>query len=94
MNFYGKLTLRLAAAFGLSILAFNVAFFLTGAYYNHYVVPELVKKYPHDGQVGLGGFMGALSVAFVSAIVIPRSHRDHIHIHICPNRAKALVPTS
>jgi hypothetical protein len=54
----------------LSVLAFGAAFLLTGAYYNYFVVPELVKKYPHDGQIGLGEFMGAINVGFVSAVVV------------------------
>lgn len=70
MNIYAKLALRLAATLGMSVLAFCAGFLLTSAYYNHYVVPELVKQYPHDGQIGLGGFMGAMNVAFMSAIVV------------------------
>lgn len=70
MNFYANLILRLALSVVVSLSAFCAAFFLTGAYYNHFVVPELVKKYPHDGQIGLGGFMGAINVGFVTAVVV------------------------
>jgi hypothetical protein len=70
LNFYAKLALRLALSILLSVLAFCAGFLLTGAYYNHFVVPELVRKYPHDGQIGLGGFMGSINVGFVSAIVV------------------------
>jgi predicted membrane protein len=69
LDFY-RLALKLAVSLVLSVLAFCAAFLLTGAYYNHFVVAELVKKYPHDGQIGLGGFMGAINIGFVSAVVV------------------------
>lgn len=65
-----KLALRLVLSVFAAGLSFCAAFLFTGAYYKHFVVPKLVEKYPHDGQIGLGGFIGSINVACVVALVV------------------------
>lgn len=65
-----KISLKvLATLFGAAV-AFCVGLFVTGAAYNHWEVPRLVKEAPHDGQIGLAGFVVSLYGACAGAIIV------------------------
>ncbi len=43
---------------------------MAASYYERWVVPDLVKKYPHDGQIGLAEFVDSLNTACGTAFVV------------------------
>ena len=70
MNFYAKVSLRLAVTFVLSAVAFCIGALLAGAWYNRWVLPSVIKKYPHDGQIGLEAAWGMLCGACLVAAFV------------------------
>ena len=73
MNFDAKVKRRLAATFVVSLIAFSVGFHVTDTWYGRWVLPDLVKQYPHDGQVGFAAAMAALTggcLCFIAVLAI------------------------
>jgi len=83
MKSEAKTALRVTA----TILGMPVAFYLgvvaTAHAYDRWYVPSLVKRYPHDGQIGLemlvvsllGGAVGAIVALILGVIWIHRAAR-------------------
>jgi hypothetical protein len=67
---FTKITLRIVATLFAAAAAFCAGFILAGAYYDRWLVPGLVKKYPHDGQIGLEIFVRSMDVAYLSAAAV------------------------
>ena len=59
LNYYLKVALKLVASVVASAIAFATGFVAVGSWYDRTVMPEMLKKYPHDGQIGLGTFVAA-----------------------------------
>jgi hypothetical protein len=70
MNAPAKIALRVLATLFAAAAAFCVGFYVTGAASQHWDVPRLIKEAPHDGQIGLAGFVVSLYGACASAIVV------------------------
>jgi hypothetical protein len=67
---FTKISLKVAATLCMAAVAFCVGFIVTGALYERWVVPDLVRKYPHDGQIGLATFVNASYGACICAIAV------------------------
>jgi hypothetical protein len=65
-----KLVLRIVGVLVATVVAAALGYLLYGIGYERWVLPELVKKYPHDGQLGLEEFVECLSAAMFSAAVV------------------------
>jgi len=63
-------SLRLAITLGATVVTFFLGYFATSAAYKRWVVPEWVRQYPHDGQIGLAVFLSALKYAGISAAIV------------------------
>ncbi len=70
MKVYTKVFVKLAITLAVAAIAFYIGFIVTGVWYDRSVLPEVVKKYPHDGQVGLETFVYALNGACASAVIV------------------------
>lgn len=70
MNVYIKVLLKIAGTICASVIAFCLGFILTGNLYEHWIVPSLVRKHPHDGQIGLAVLFVALVGACILGIVV------------------------
>ena len=70
MNEPAKISLKVLAIFLSAAVAFCLGFFITGAAYDHWEVPRLIKETPHDGQIGLAGFVVSLYGACVCAVIV------------------------
>lgn len=65
-----KILLRVLGTLLATAIAFCVGFIATGWAYNRWYVPDLVKQYPHDGQIGLAIFVTSLYGACVCAVIV------------------------
>jgi len=65
-----SVSLKIAVTICASVVAFGVGFLVSGMYYERFVLPDLIKKYPYDGQIGLAEFVNSLDNACVSALVV------------------------
>ena len=70
MNAPAKISLKVLATFLGAAVAFCVGFFITGAAYDHWCLPRLIKEAPHDGQIGLASFVTSLYGGCACAIVV------------------------
>jgi len=65
-----KKFVKLAATLVATVIASCVGFAAAGAAYERWYVPDLVKKYPHDGQLGLEVFAAAIFGACICAFIV------------------------
>jgi hypothetical protein len=65
-----KIFLRILATLGAAVVAACIGFVAAAATYDFLYVPRLVKKYPHDGQIGLAVFGAGSFGAFACAVIV------------------------
>ncbi len=65
-----RVSLKLAATICASAVAFCAGFLVSGIYCDRFILPDLIKRYPHDGQIGLAGFVNSLNWACGSALTV------------------------
>ncbi len=56
MRNFVKILIKLIASLFASGIAFCFGFLLSGMYYDRRILPEVIKQYPKDGQIGLESF--------------------------------------
>jgi hypothetical protein len=70
---FWKISLRAALTALSGLVAFCLGFVVSMYAYDRWVVPGLVKQYPHDGQIGLAlfgaGAEGGLLCAAIALVV-------------------------
>jgi hypothetical protein len=64
-----KVALKVFTILSVTAIGFAVGFAGRLFYFDHWVLPELVKQYPHDGQLGLEGFVESLDAGLIGAIL-------------------------
>lgn len=68
---YGlRIFLKLLGTLLASGFGFCGGFLAVAAYYNKWVVPQWVKEYPHDGQLGLAVFVHAINGGAIGAVIV------------------------
>jgi hypothetical protein len=65
-----KIALKVTATLLATAIAFCLGGWAGAAYCDHWVMPGLVKQYPHDGQLGLEVMMYAINGGFLAALII------------------------
>ena len=70
LNYYVRLSSKLGGTFIASAVAFCVGAWIGGAWYERRVLPDVLKKYPHDGQVGLAVAGAMIAGALVCAVIV------------------------
>jgi len=70
MKALSRTSYKIGATLVAAAVAFCGGFILAASYYERWAVPALVKKYPHDGQIGLEEFVDSLNIACTSAFVV------------------------
>jgi ABC-type Fe3+ transport system permease subunit len=66
---FKKVSLKILATLSATAIALCLGFVVTRKVYERWYAPGLVKKYPHDGQIGLDVFVASLNVACISALL-------------------------
>jgi lysylphosphatidylglycerol synthetase-like protein (DUF2156 family) len=65
-----KLVLRIVGVLVATAVAAALAFWLTGFWYDHWVLPDILKSSPLDGQAGLEQFFDSAFAAVISALIV------------------------
>ena len=69
VNRLAKVSLKILSTLLMAGAASCVGFVLTRVVYVHWFVPGLMRESPHDGQIGLAGFVTALYGACIFGVV-------------------------
>jgi len=65
-----KIALKLVATVLATTIAFCIGGWAGAAYCDHWVMPGLVKQYPHDGQLGLEMMMYAINGGLIAGFIV------------------------
>ena len=70
MTFAGRVASRIGVTVAVALAVFVGAAVITQAWWDRSVLPDLVKRYPHDVQLGLEGFTRAISTGIGCAVIV------------------------